>query len=247
LAPLAAVVLSTVSPCRKHLPNYNSVEGGTAQRNCWAVLLYTLMFYSIEITDAPTELVVSAAELRQHLRLNTTDEDDLLEGCILSATEQFEHHTDGRVVMETTFVQRFMSWDRLLMNSPTRYVSPNLYTLALGRAPVSSVEGVTYYDTEDEVQELEDWETDLTGTPALVYYRPVGMVPYLSLTRPRPIEVEFIAGWEADTVPASVKRAILLLAAHYFDQRVNYGEMELKELPMGFAAICAQYKTGLNP
>lgn len=185
----------------------------------------------IEEVTGPDEEPVTPAELASHLRLNTGEaEYDQLEVFITAARQQFEFSTDGRTVLPTTFRQHLTDW-------------PEVIRLQKGK--VTEVVSVTYFDEEDQEQELEGYQTDLTGIPALVYL-PDGNYPALSPNKLRPITVEFIAGWEsAEDVPQDVKLAIMLLAGLHYDNRESHQEQELKEVPMGFQRVCNKYRTGI--
>lgn len=189
------------------------------------------MHTSIEVvTSSDSEAgPITVEQLAAHLRLNSTAEEDELALYIDAAREAFEFET-GRAVVSTTYRQHMHCWD-----APIRLIRSNAL----------SVESVTYYDQDDEEQELEDWQADLTGVPGLVYL-PGDNWPALSATRPRPITVEFSAGWDSDAVPADVRHALLLVAAFYYRHRENYTELSLNELPMGFRRVCDKYKTGIG-
>lgn len=174
---------------------------------------------------------VTAQELYDHLQLNCglAAVQTQLEDFITSARLAFEVESDGRIVIPTVYTQHLTEW-------------PDSGVIRLQRGPVQEVASVTYYDEDDTLQEL-DAEADLTGTPAIVYTSTFSY-PALSTTKVRPVTVEFTAGM--DTVPADIKLAIKLLAAHWYLQREAFSDTEKKEVPMGFARVCDRYKTGLR-
>lgn len=194
--------------------------------------------YNIQVSVPPTTEPVSAEELHEHLSLNVALNavEDLLNVYITAAREQFETMTDGRIVNETVFTQHMTCFP----HCPDEPVK-------LYRGDVLSVDSITYYDADDELQTLEDYETDLTGIPALIT-KSDGF-PSVSTTKLKPITITFTAGFLQDSahdVPQSVRLAILLLAAHYYTTREAFGEVDLKEVPMGFKHLCAKWKTGLG-
>lgn len=189
-------------------------------------------WYSIVTTEPPAEEPVSAEELHEHLNLNVGLEDvrSLLELYIIVARELFEHDT-GLAVCTQTFTQYQAGWE-----CPVR----------LFRHPVQDVTSVQYYDTNDELQTLTDWEVDLTGCPALIYKTDGTSFPALSTNRPRPIEIEYEAGVDAEYTDAGIRLAIMLLAGHYYNVRESHGEVDYKSVPMGWDRLTAKYSTGLN-
>lgn len=187
--------------------------------------------YSIEVLEEPSLEPVDAEELAAFLDLNVDVEDveDLLDEFLTAAREMFEALTDGRIVVPTTFVQH-------LPGFPCGRIE-------LMRGKVLSVSSVTYTDPNGDDQELEDWTADTTGIPALVCPPSSGW-PNTSTTKPRPVSVEFVAGWEVP--PKSVRFAIKSLAGHYYQQREAFGTVDYKEVPGHFKQFCDNYKTGLG-
>lgn len=189
------------------------------------------MHTSLEIvpSSGDEQEPITVEQLAAHLRLNDTSEEEQLALYLVAARETFEFET-GRAVVPTTYRQHMAAWD-----SPIRLIRSNAL----------EVTAVTYFDHDDQEQELEGWETDITGVPGLVYL-PGDNWPALSSTRPRPITVEFVAGWDTDAVPADVRHALLLVAAFFYRHRENYTELSLNELPMGFHRVCSKYMTGVG-
>ena len=184
--------------------------------------------------DSGVSECVTTQELYDHLSLNTglSAVEDLLARDIKAAHKQFEFHTDGRILLPTAFAQHLTAWPKT--------------AIQLHRGAVLEVTSVTYYDDNDEEQELADAVAELASIPALVY-TPTFTWPTLSTRRLRPITVEFVAGWESpEAVPADVKVGILELAGRYYLQREAYSEVKYNEVPMSFERFCAQYRTGLS-
>lgn len=193
------------------------------------------MNYSIEVIEEPDTLDLTE-ELKAHLNLNNGDsENDQLAMFIGTAASLFELETQGRVVLATGFRQWFTSFD----------------SLELARDRVTGVTAVGYYDEDDAEQELPayaddatGWRSDTTGQPSLVYL-PSDSPPTLSALRPRPVYVDFTAGWaNANSLPDDVRVAILQLASHLYANRESHTPDDLKELPAGFRRVCDKYMTG---
>ncbi len=198
--------------------------------------------YGLELITAPASEPVTAAELKAHLRLNTTDEDALLSHFISAARQLFETLTDRAVITST--------WSLHLDAFPR--------VLRLPRAPLQSVTWVRYYDQSDTqvTWDAANYSVDTKREPGRVVpkvwfpdWRIFPVYPPLSYKVSPKIEVRFVAGWSS--VPALVKQAILLLAAHYFQRRDSHVEGKLDEVPLGFMSIVNQYKLGwisnMNP
>ncbi|MBN9520844.1 hypothetical protein J0H58_20375 [bacterium] len=194
--------------------------------------------YSIEVRTAP-DVSAWLADLveffKQHVRYQEGDaEDTMLLQYLGTSIDLFELHTAGRVVLATGFTQYSPTWACGWRN-PMR----------LERAAVTEISEVRYYDTADEVQTLDagDYGTDTTGIPALVWHKGGGF-PALSSYRPRPVAVDFEAGWEAEAVPDSVKTGLFLLAAHFYEHRGD--EDTGVDIPPPFLRLCNLWHTGLS-
>lgn len=183
---------------------------------------------------------VELEDLKDHLRLNSgTSEDAQLSVFISSARQHFEFSTDGRVCMPTVYRQYLSHW-------PTCNRYGTAQPIRLERGKVTSVDSVTYFDEDNQEQELEGVVSHLEGIPALVYL-PTGNYPTVSATNLRPICIEFTAGWaSAALVPSDVRLAILLLAGEFYESREAYTDTARVELPMGFLRVCGKYSTGLG-
>jgi uncharacterized phiE125 gp8 family phage protein len=182
--------------------------------------------YTIEVVTPPESEPVTLNELKAHLRLNDDSEDALLTGFIKAAREVFESYT-GRIVLPTTLRQH------------VPYFNSRVYLM---RSQARSIVSVKYWDASNVLTTLEDFHSDVITCPGSVW---LDSYPVTSSTKSPKAYVEFEAGWEPEQVPEMVKVGIKLLAAHYYEQRNSHSPEDLKTVPMGFKAVCEQFKTGL--
>ncbi len=92
--------------------------------------------------------------------------------------------------------------------------------IELARGPVTEVDSVRYYDAEG-IQLVADpalYATDLVSTPAWVVLSEGESWPE-TLSAVNAVSVEFTVGYTAETLPASLKLAVLMLAATWFSDR----------------------------
>jgi uncharacterized phiE125 gp8 family phage protein len=188
---------------------------------------------AVEVLAPPASEPVTAEDLAAHLKLDadTAAAEDLA-GYVTQARELFERET-GRAILPTAFRQWL-----------PRLAGP----VELLRGPVLSVEAVHYLAPDGQDQELEGWELDAAGIPAVVYL-PSGGYPAVSTSIRRPAWVDFTAGWpDPESVPALVRAAIRLLAGHYYLHREAYRDSayELRAVPAGWRALCDLFDTGLT-
>ena len=160
------------------------------------------------LTQGPSVEPVSLAEAKAHLRVDGSDEDTLIASLITSA----------RVHIETTLGQALntQSWSLFLDRWPA------VATVSLLRAPVISVDAVKTYDADDVATDFapENYFADTVSDPPRLLLR--GATPW-----PQPgrigngIEIAFTAGYGAAAfdVPEPFRQAILMLVAHWFENR----------------------------
>lgn len=204
-----------------------AIRGGFA----FTVIHKGMTPYSIEVTTPP-DLADWLDLFKLHLSYNGGDEEDAtLSQYLQTAIDLFELHSGGRVVLSTGFTQYSPCW-------PCGY-----RPLELKRGKVTAVEEVRYFDVDDDEVELSEnaYAVDKTGVPALIWHK-LGSFPALSAHRPRPVAVEFTAGWAVDAVPDSVKTGIFLLAAHFYEHRGD----EDSDIPEPFVRLANLWHTGLT-
>jgi uncharacterized phiE125 gp8 family phage protein len=180
-------------------------------------------------TIGPSVEPVTLAEAKNHLRLTHASEDELVAGLIRAAREEVESATGVALINQ--------SW-RLTLD---RW--PRSNRILLLRHPVRSVTAVTVYgeDGEAAIVDPQTYRLDNLSRPARLHFE----------ERPAPlrvmngVELDFTAGFgEAGTdAPDLLKRAILLLVAHWFEFRGAHGvESQPVSYPAGYDRLIAGYR-----
>ncbi len=182
---------------------------------------------------APVAEPVSLAEARAQCSIDDEDTsyDTFLGGLIAAAREHVEAVTGLALVTQTRVLRAGRFAD----------------LAALPAAPVQSVSTITYLDAEGDEQTLSagDYVSSLIGLAPSV--RPVagGQWP-VALTAPDAVRVTAVCGYgDADAVPATIVRAILLLVADWFCHRedtVAGTVSHAVSLPHGVAALLTNYR-----
>ena len=159
-------------------------------------------------TGAPTAEPVTVAEAKSFLRLAGSMEDALIEGLIRAAREDVERAA-GLALIDQTWR---LAIDRIPAND----------IVLLMRHPVCEIIAVTAYGTEGEASlvDVGDYLADLVSRPQRLLF----------LKRPEPmramngIEIDFRAGFgeAGPEVPDLLRRAILVLVAHWYEFRASY-------------------------
>jgi uncharacterized phiE125 gp8 family phage protein len=179
-------------------------------------------------TLGPEAEPVTLAEAKANLRIDHDSEDELIAGLIRAAREEVESTTSVAMIDQT--------W-RLAVDE-----LPETDTLRLRRGPVKQVLAVTLYGTDGEAEVLDPagYQLDALSTPARLHFseRPA------QLRAMNGIEVDFVAGHgESGTdVPDLLKRAVLMLVAHWFEFRAAFGAQDQPvSLPDGYRRLVAAH------
>jgi uncharacterized phiE125 gp8 family phage protein len=171
-------------------------------------------------TVAPAVEPVTVAEAKAFLRIGTSTEDDLLAGLVKAAREDLERAT-GLALIE-------QDW-RLAVDA-----LPASDLVKLRRHPVREILSVTAYGSEGEASLVDpaDYQADLASRPARLLF----------LARPavaramNGLEIDFRCGFgeAGPDVPDTLRRAILVLVAHWYEFRAGYGPADQ---PVSYPAL----------
>ncbi|WP_269932232.1 head-tail connector protein [Aminobacter sp. HY435] len=160
-------------------------------------------------TVAPAVEPVTLVDAKAHLRVTHSSEDALIGGLVVAAREDVERCTGVALIDQ--------SWRLVLDRWPTDN------RVALLRHPVREVLSVTTYDSEGSASlvDPQHYLFDSLSRPARLHF---DRTPDRLRTM-KGIEVDFRAGFgEAGTdVPDLLKRAVLLLVAHWYEFRTSFG------------------------
>lgn len=160
------------------------------------------------LNSGPLVEPVSLAEAKAHLRIDTDDEDGLLASLITSARLHIEAHLNV-VLLNQSWSVYFDSW-------------PDDGVVVLPMAPLVSVNAVSIRSEQGDATIISDnnYYADISGrTPRLVRSR-TGVWPPPK-RKAGGIEITLTAGYgeEPEEVPQNIRQAILLLTAHWFENR----------------------------
>lgn len=177
-------------------------------------------------TEPAAVLPVTLVELKAHLRIDHADEDTLLETYLAAAARVAEDRL-RRTLITTEWrmaVERF----------------PRDGMLRLARPPITSIDAVEFYDTEETLTTLdaEDYSADLAGARLR---RPLGVLWPATAPRDDAVAISYTAGYgdAPEDVPAHYRLAILYLAAHYYSNREPVSIGQLAPLPLAIEALLA--------
>ena len=163
---------------------------------------------------------VSLAELKLHLRIDHSDEDELLKLILLTARESVENFTARALLSQT--------WDYCLNDWPDE----DFIELPYGN--LQSVTSVKYKDcdgTETTLTETTDYLVETNKEQKGRIVLPYGVSwPSDTLYPSNPITIRFVCGWtKATDVPSSIKSALLLLAADSYNIKEIHTDRQIYE------------------
>ena len=188
---------------------------------------------SLSIVIGPSTEPVTRTEAKAHLRIDFTDDDATIDGLIAAARRKVE--TDAR---------------RQLITSSLRLTLDEFpyWTIEPHKPPLQSVTSLSYIDTSGVTQALTE-DTDFTVD---TYSEPGRVVPLYGTAWPATRDVEnavtlvYVAGYgSAVSVPESYKQAMLLLIAHWYENReaVLTGTAS-KVIELGYRSMLAVEDSG---
>ena len=178
---------------------------------------------------APAAEPVTLAEAKAHLRVVDAVEDSMISSLVKAAREEVETATGLALITQ--------DW-RLYLDC-----WPGSGVVRLRRHPVQAVTQVTVYNAagapETSVPPVVN--LDKASRPARFAMPDTAKAPGRAMNG---IEIDFRAGFGSTgvDVPDGLKRAILLLAGHWFEHRGAGGDGQAAGWPDGFERIIERYR-----
>ena len=173
------------------------------------------------ITPDSIQSAVSTSQVKTHLRVETYEDDALIEALAITATSMAEHELNRALITQTLTL--------VVDGFP-------LKNLQLQRPPVQSVASIKYLDTDGLLQTVSPQSYRLIKDP---------IAPYITSTawpQGSEVTVEYEAGYgtQAD-VPVQIKQWILVHVGAMYENRESVGK-ELKPLPF-VSSLLDRYRT----
>lgn len=173
---------------------------------------------------------VSLGDAKEHMRIDTTAEDELISALIVAARSHVEAVT-GVTMIHQTFRQYMSAW-------PTAPVP-------LSRFPAVRIEAVTSYDGDGAPHDVTAAASALQPMqrPATV------KLDATSVSLPSPghngVEIDFVAGYGETSVdvPPDLRRAVLMLVSHWYEFRGAIApHQQAVSVPEGFEALIGPHR-----
>lgn len=172
---------------------------------------------SVQI-EPPTTYGVTVQEAKAHSRVLGTADDSLVATYLASALDYAEAFIGRRYQPQT--------WEMTIDAFPSAEIQ-------ITPSPVVSITKIEYVDADGATQIVDDatFETDFAGDDAWV----IPSEPWPAIMETvNAVKITFVAG--RGNMPASLKQAIIMLAAHYYEDR------EGASFPEGVTRILLAHK-----
>ena len=182
------------------------------------------------LKTAPASTVISLAEAKAFLRIDSDydDDDNYITSLINVATNVVEEFTRRRLISQT-------------YNIYYDYFPPYIDLQVGERITVSHIK---YYDTNNSLQTLaaSNYDLDTRIKPGRIYESENGDFPD-TFERPNAVEVEFIVGSAASDVPAPIVQAIYIIIGRYYENRQDVVTGTIaSELPLMVDHLLTPYR-----
>ncbi|MGE3487917.1 MAG: head-tail connector protein [Nitrospira sp.] len=168
---------------------------------------------------------VTMPEMREHLRVEHTEEDTLIDSLIIAAREMCELTTRRSFITQTLRLS-LAEW-------------PGCNYIRLMRPPLQSVVAVRYINEDGMTQTFvsSNYVVDTDGERVVLQNNAVW--PATTLQAGSPVTVDYVAGYgnEPQYVPERYRQAIRLLAAHWYENREVAAEKQQYEIPYAVKAL----------
>ena len=185
---------------------------------------------SYKVITAALSNVLTTAEVKSHLKVDTTADDTLIDNLIVAATNSCQEYTN-RFFLKTLITQYGDNWSDVseLFKSPVQ----------------TTLFNVKYYDTAGVLQNLDTskYTLDNVSQPARLVEAPNESWPD-HIDGINAIEVNYYVGVDtASEVDNAIKQALLLTIVHWYQNReaVIVGR-QVNEMPMSAKYLLDQYK-----
>jgi len=155
---------------------------------------------SIVTVTGPSSELVTLDEARKHLRVDSTDEDDMILSWIIAARQYCE------AVTKRSFGVQSYRW-KIDSFPSDRY-------LLFPMSPLVSVTSISYQDTNGDLQTFSDYIVNVDSVPGQIYLDYDAYWPSI-YDMPSAVTILFTAGY----APAMVKTAIKMLVADFYQNR----------------------------
>lgn len=175
------------------------------------------------ITAPVVEPISGINWIDSHLRLDTHDEDELIEEYVKAARSYMEEIHNLMLITQI--------WEMNLDRFPCGEI-------VIRKRPVQSVQSIKYYDRDDVLQTLATNEYRVDTNAFLARVQAINSWPS-TRTRYGAVTVRFTGGYGSDgsAIKPCLIQALRLHIGHLYEHRENTIEKALEKIPMGYESL----------
>ena len=170
------------------------------------------------LVTAPATPVITAAEVKAHGAIDTSDDDTMIGVLVNAAIARVDGYTGilGRCLVNQTWRVAIEDW-------------PPYALIRLPFPDVSSITSVTYFDADNVERTVDaaNYQRVEDDRGHMVRLVDDFAEPEVYDDRLDAVQVTFVAGYgaSASDVPAAIRVALWMLAAHWYSNREGQGEI----------------------
>ena len=184
---------------------------------------------SLTLNSPPASEPLSLDDMKAHLRLTTSDDDNSVSQLLVAARHALEARA-GLAFMT-------QAWTFRLDRNRVEHMGDVLLPIS----PIKSIDAVRVVMSDGQAVDVSDDQYSVqAGTIGRVKFNtalPVNTQPLSS------IEIDFTAGHDTiNLIPAELRHAIRLLAAHFYENRESASEARVFSIPRAIDALIAPYR-----
>jgi len=218
------------------------------------------MILNLKMLTPPAHEPLTLAQVKQHCRVTIADDDSLLSDIYMPAARELCENEMKRAIYAQTWqltLDHFplYPWWNNTQRSTSIHEAWHYSTfwkafrIKLPRPSLVSVSSISYLDMAGNEQTVNPatYKVDTDGTPGCVVPVYGKSWPYADAYLPDSVKITYVAGSygdgaTVDTCPKLVKAAVLLLAAHLYENKSATTDLKLIELPIGVTRLLTPYK-----
>ena len=207
-----------------------------------------------KVTTPPASEPVTIDEVKAHLRLDTTADNELIEDQLIPAAREYCEMVTRRAFVTQTWTLMMNAWGQradlewwdgvregsILGDLPAFVELPG--------SPLASVTSVSTFaaDNTETTFSADNYYVDTFSTPGRIALNP-GVVWPTAGRNYHGIKIVYVVGYgDATDVPFALRQAVIQLAAHWYENRESIREIGTAGgdvmVPKGFDNILRRYK-----
>tara|TARA_Y100000004_G_scaffold54130_2_gene60292 strand:- start:7109 stop:7777 length:669 start_codon:yes stop_codon:yes gene_type:complete len=179
----------------------------------------------LTVTTAETQYAITSTEVKEQLRIDGSDDDNVITRLIRASHEWAKNYTHSSITTQTLKLSIDSVYDTDIPIREGNYVGIDQditrRSIILPQSPVASISSVKYYDDADTESTFASskYYLDSAGYPARFVLRNGESYP-TGLRVANAIEITYVAGYGGSTdIPFAIKQACLIYAGWLFEHR----------------------------